>query len=126
MNGRERYNGQVKPCRSLAELSAVISGSVRLEILKSLITASRGVTQLAEELELEISHVSHNLSVLKANGLVDMKRMWRNRIYYLTKRVRGSPNGQFINLEISLPTGESALFRLLRNDVVIHKESWQF
>ncbi|MCH8823068.1 MAG: winged helix-turn-helix transcriptional regulator [Planctomycetes bacterium] len=126
MNGRERYNGQVKPCRSLAELSAVVSGSVRLEILKSLVTASRGVTQLADELELEISHVSHNLSVLKANGLVDVQRIRRSRVYYLTKRVRGSPNGQFINLEISLPTGESALFRLLRNDVVIHKESWQF
>lgn len=125
MNGRESYNGQVKPCRTLAELSAIISGSVRLEILKTLAEDPRGVTELADELELEISNVSHNLRVLKANGLVNVKRIWRCRIYYLTERVKGSPNGQFINLDISLPTGESALFRLLRNDVGLHKESLQ-
>ena len=125
MNGRERYNGQVRPCRSLAEISAVISGSVRLEILKSLIMASRGVTQLADDLELEISHVSHNLRVLKANGLVDVKRRKRSKVYYLTERVRGSPNGQFIELDIRLPSGESALFKFLRENVAMPEENLQ-
>ena len=125
MNGRERYNGQVKPCKSLAELAAVVSGSVRLEILKSLIIASRSVTQLADELDLELSLVSHNLRLLKANGLVDAQRIKRMKIYYLTERVRGSPNGQFIELDIRLPTGETALFRLLKEDARMHEKALQ-
>ena len=125
MNGRERYNEQVRPCKSLAELAAVVSGSVRLEILKSLVLASRGVTQLANELDLELSLISHNLSVLKANGLVDAQRIKRMKVYYLTERVHGSPNGRFIELDIHLPTGETARFKLLKEDVASPEEALQ-
>lgn len=106
MNGRERYNGQIKPCRSLAELSAIISGSVRLEILKTLADEPRGVTEIANTLDLEISNVSHNLRTLRSNGLVDVKRNWRSKVYHLAEGGKGSAKGQFIYLKIQLPTGE--------------------
>ncbi len=69
VNGRERFNGQFRRCRSTAHLTLVVAGGIRLEILKSLVIASRDVTHLANELELDISMVSHNLRVLKDYGL---------------------------------------------------------
>lgn len=115
MNGRESINGQLKPCKSLADVIAVVSGSARLEILKSLVMASCDVSHLARDLELDISLISHNLSILKNNGLVDCQRLKQRKVYHLTQRVQGSPNGRFIHLSILLPTGESAVFEVLKS-----------
>lgn len=116
MNGRERLDGQIPPCLSIADLTVVVAGGIRLEILKSLLLASRNVTSLADELELEVSMVSHNLRILRDNGLVEAQRRRQKRIYHLTDRVRGSPNGEFVQLSIRSEQGESVVFHLLMSD----------
>ncbi len=113
MNGRERFNGVIRPCRSTAHLTLVVAGGIRLEILKSLVIASRDVTNLANDLELDISMVSHNLRVLKDHGLVASRTLEQKRFYHLTDRVSGSPNGRFVHLEIGCVREETVVFKLL-------------
>ena len=116
MNGRERLNGKVKPCRSTASLTLVVAGGIRLEILKCLVIASRDVTTLANDLELDISMVSHNLRVLKDHGLVASRTVKQKRFYHLTNRVRGTPNGRFVNLQVHCKTEETVVFHLLLDE----------
>ena len=116
MNGRERLDGQIRPCLSMADLTVVVAGGIRLEILKSLLLASREVTSLADDLELEVSMVSHNLRILRDNGLVKAQRRKQKRIYHLTDRVRGSRNGEFVQLSIRSEQGEAVVFHLLTSD----------
>lgn len=116
MNGRERIEGQLRSYLSMADLTVVVAGGIRLEILKSLLLASRDVTSLADDLELEVSLVSHNLRILRNNGLVKAQRRKQKRIYHLTDRVRGSRNGEFVHLSICSEQGESVVFQLLTSD----------
>lgn len=116
MNGRERFSGQVKPCRSTASLTLVVAGGIRLEILKSLAIASRDVTTLANELELDISMVSHNLRVLKDHGLVASRTLEQKRFYHLTNRVSGTPNGRLVDLQVRCKKDETVVFHLLLDD----------
>ena len=120
MNGRERLDNQIRPCLSMADLTVVVAGGVRLEILKSLLLASKDVTSLANDLELELSMVSHNLRILRDNGLVRVQRRKQKRIYHLTDRVRGSRSGEFMQLSISSEPGESVVFQLLTGDRRCH------
>ncbi|MEE8154584.1 MAG: ArsR family transcriptional regulator [Phycisphaerales bacterium] len=113
VNGRERSNDPIKPCRSTAYLTLVVAGGIRLEILKSLVIASRDVTNLTNDLELDISMVSHNLRVLKDHGLVASRTLEQKRFYHLTDRVSGSPNGRFVHLEIGCVREETVVFKLL-------------
>ena len=100
----------------MADLTVVVAGGIRLEILKSLLLASRDVTSLADELELEVSMVSHNLRILRDNGLVKAQRRKQKRIYHLTDRVRDSRNGEFVQLSIRSEQGEAVVFHLLTGD----------
>lgn len=94
----------------------MVAGGIRLEILKSLVIASRDVTHLANELELDISMVSHNLRVLKDYGLVASRTLEQKRFYHLTDRVRGSPNGRFVHLEVGCLREETVVFKLLLDE----------
>ncbi len=116
VNGRERFNGQFRRCRSTAHLTLVVAGGIRLEILKSLVIASRDVTHLANELELDISMVSHNLRVLKDYGLVASRTFEQKRFYHLTDRVSGSPNGRFVQLQVGGLREETVVFKLLLDE----------
>ena len=110
MNGREFHNGQILPCASIRDLMLVVAGGYRLEILQRLIMSSMDVTTLANDLELDQSRVSSNLRLLRANDLVDVTSIKKNRIYNLGNRVSGSRNDQFLNLAIK--TGQDELLSL--------------
>ncbi len=116
MNGRESFNGQFRPCRSTADLTLVVAGGIRLEILKSLVIASRDVTTLANELELDISMVSHNLGVLRQHGLVACRTVKQKRFYHLTDRVSGTPNGRLVDLQVRCNREETVVFHLLLDE----------
>ena len=116
VNGRERFHNPIKPCRSTAHLTLVVAGGIRLEILKSLVIASRDVTNLTNDLELDISMVSHNLRVLKDHGLVASRTLEQKRFYHLTDRVSGSPNGRFVHLQVHGKKAETVVFQLLLDE----------
>lgn len=112
MNGRERLDGQIVSCAAVRELMLIVAGSVRFEILWSLINQPRNVSALAAELELAVPMVSGNLRLLRENGLVEAEQRKKNRIYRVCSGVEGSRNGQFVRLRIRRGHGQWMVVQL--------------
>jgi DNA-binding transcriptional ArsR family regulator len=60
-----------------------LSSELRLKILQSLKNNHKSVTELAQELGIERSTVSHSLKSLKICSIVDMRQEGKNNIYFL-------------------------------------------
>ena len=68
----------------LADLYKVFGDSTRLKILLALFKSEISVGNLAEELAMTQSAVSHQLKNLKQSRLVSSRREGKSVIYYLT------------------------------------------
>lgn len=112
MNGRERVDGQIVSCTAVRELMLIVAGSVRFEILWSLINQPRNVSALAADLELAVPMVSGNLRLLRENGLVEAEQRKKNRIYRVCSGVEGSRHGQFVRLRICRGHGQWMVVQL--------------
>ena len=71
----------IEDCLQLVEFFKTLGDSTRLRIVLEL-KAKRCVGELAEELEMSQSAVSHQLNILKANGIVKSQRQGKY-IYYM-------------------------------------------
>jgi len=71
------------PGRCISLYLGLLSGQVRLEILRSLAEGPCTVTRLAEQLGVSVPLVSHNLRKLLEAGLVHVQPRARMRIYRL-------------------------------------------
>lgn len=67
----------------LAELFKVFGDSSRIKILYAILQRRMCVTDLATLLQMNQSAVSHQLRILKANGLVKFRRAGKSAIYEL-------------------------------------------
>jgi DNA-binding transcriptional ArsR family regulator len=76
----------------------VLSDPTRLGVLESLMTGSKTVGELMEQLEVEQSLLSHHLAVLREYGLVEATREGKTMIYQLPESVSDSTRGKAINL----------------------------
>ena len=68
---------------ALAELFKVFGDSTRIKILFVLLKNSMAVNTIAEALNMTQSAVSHQLRILKTNGLVKYERNGKSLIYSL-------------------------------------------
>ena len=66
----------IEDCLQLVEFFKTLGDSTRLRIVLELKT-KRCVGELAEELEMSQSAVSHQLNILKANGIVVIRQIKR-------------------------------------------------
>ncbi len=83
-----------------------------MEILEKLLVASRDVSTLADDLELEQSRVSCNLRLLRENGLVGVTPFRKNRFYHLEECVRGSICDSILSLTITTERNELLSLRM--------------
>lgn len=67
----------------LAELFKIFGDSTRIKILFSLLENKMPVNAIAETLSMTQSAVSHQLRILKTNGLVKFERDGKSLIYSL-------------------------------------------
>lgn len=67
----------------LAELYKIFGDSTRIKILFALLEREMPVGDLAEVLSMTQSAISHQLRVLKTNGLVKFRREGKSLIYSL-------------------------------------------
>lgn len=74
----------IEDCLQLVEFFKTLGDSTRLRIVLELKT-KRCVGELAEELEMSQSAVSHQLNILKANGIVKSQRQGKY-IYYIVQK----------------------------------------
>ena len=68
----------------LAELFKIFGDSSRIKILFALIGRELAVGELSEQLSMTQSAVSHQLRILKTNGLVRYRREGKSLIYALS------------------------------------------
>ena len=68
----------------LAELFKIFGDSSRIKILFSLLNRELSVGEIAEILSMTQSAVSHQLRLLKTNGLVKFQRDGKSMIYSLS------------------------------------------
>lgn len=68
----------------LAELYKVFGDSTRIKILFALLEQELSVGELAQVLGMTQSAISHQLRILKANGLVRFRRDGKSMIYALS------------------------------------------
>ncbi|MCH5289932.1 MAG: winged helix-turn-helix transcriptional regulator [Treponema sp.] len=68
----------------LADLFKTLGDSTRIRILYALLGCERAVGDLADLLAMTQSAISHQLRVLKANGLVRFRRDGKSLIYALS------------------------------------------
>ena len=68
----------------LAELYKIFGDSTRIKILFSLLDRELAVTDIASVLNMTQSAISHQLRVLKTNGLVRFRRDGKSLIYALS------------------------------------------
>lgn len=66
---------------SLSELFKIFSNSTRLQIMHVLVDGEKCVYDICEELDMNQSAISHQLSILKQNRLVKNRREGK-AIYY--------------------------------------------
>lgn len=67
----------------LAELFKIFGDSTRIKILFVLLENSLSVNSIADTLDMTQSAVSHQLRILKSNGLVKFQRDGKSLIYSL-------------------------------------------
>lgn len=67
----------------LAELFKIFGDSTRIKILFSLLVSASPVNDIAENLKMTQSAISHQLRILKANKLVKYNRDGKSLIYSL-------------------------------------------
>lgn len=68
----------------LAELFKIFGDSTRIKILFALLGRELAVGDLADVLQMTQSAISHQLRILKANGLVRFRREGKSMIYMLS------------------------------------------
>ncbi len=68
----------------LAELFKIFGDSTRIKILFALLGKELSVGELAEVLGMTQSAISHQLRILKTNGLVRFRREGKSLIYTLS------------------------------------------
>ncbi len=70
-----------------AEKMMVLSDPSRLRIIRSLLSGSQNVGEIARLTNLDLHRVSHHLGIMRMVGLVESKRQGRNIIYNISRRV---------------------------------------
>ena len=67
----------------LAELFKVFGDSTRIRILYDLMQGERNVTEIAEDLVMNQSAISHQLKILKMAKLIKVRREGKTMVYSL-------------------------------------------
>lgn len=116
MNGRERQRRTASPCESMPALLALLGGGVRYELLTTLAQRSQTVTSLADDIDLARPHVSHNLSLLFENALVETKQVKKFRWYRLSHRVHARITGKKLILRVTAANGDELIIRTSMQD----------
>lgn len=95
---------------STADLLSVLSNPIRLEILAAIAKAQKSVSEIAEELQLDASTVSHSLSLLSEKHLVQHTPVAKRRIYRLSNAVEASVDGPIVRFVVTTDAGEHLAF----------------
>lgn len=110
MNEEQETSEITPPRASTADLLSVLSNPIRLEILATIAKAEKSVSDIAQELQLDASTISHSLSLLSEKHLVQHTPVAKRRIYRLSKAVEASVDGSIVRFVVTTDAGEHLAF----------------
>ena len=110
MNEEQTASENTAPRASTADLLSVLSNPIRLEILATIAKAEKSVSDIAQELQLDASTVSHSLSLLSKKHLVQHTPMEKRHIYRLSNAVEASVDGFIVRFVVTTDAGEHLAF----------------
>lgn len=87
MTPRQREQRAAAPWDSAQTILSMLNGTA-LEVIVALADAQKTVSTLADELELDISTISHTLQRLRKQSLVKCEPCRQRRLYRLSKNIR--------------------------------------
>ncbi len=87
MTSRQREQGTAAPWDSAQTILSMLNGTA-LEVIVALADAQKTVSTLADELELDISTISHTLQRLRTQSLVKCETCRQRRLYCLSRHIR--------------------------------------
>ena len=99
---RENHRIQVRPL-TLPDLGALVTQSMRTEILVSLAHSPKDVSTLASERQVAIDTISHHLQLLRGAHLVVFDKIGTRKTYRLGPRVRCTVRSNVLHLVIDTP-----------------------
>ncbi len=83
MNKYSNENDIENELFDLAELFKVFADSTRIRILYDLMAGEKNVTEIASDLGMQQSAISHQLKILKTSKLVGARRNGKSMVYFL-------------------------------------------
>ena len=115
MMNESRRDRSTKPAEvSPATFLSVLSNEIRLEVLISLSKAEKCVTDVAMELELDPSTISHALQSLRQVGLVEREVNKKRHIYRTSAAVQVRHTENDVHVHVSTAGCEVILKAPLR------------
>ena len=87
-----------EPELSCASLLKTLSDDTRLSVVRLLLDRDRSAGDLAREINVEQSLLSHHLRILKDAGIIASSREGKSVIYRLTAEVESRRRGDRIDL----------------------------
>ena len=106
MNGRQRLRTHLAPCRTAAEVMAILGGEIRFDFTRTLARGARTVTSLADELGLRMPLASKNLAILREHSLVRYERIRNERFYMLSEHVQCSIADDVVQFHVPTTHGD--------------------
>lgn len=110
MNEEQKTSESTPPRDSTADLLSVLANPIRLEILAAIAKAEKSVSDIAQELQLDASTVSHSLSLLSKKHLVQHTPVNKQHIYRLSNAVEASVEGSIVRFVVTTDAGEHLAF----------------
>jgi len=92
------------PATIQANLLSVLSNEIRVEVLTQLARSGQNVSEIAAELQLDPSTVSHALQKLQGANLVELAIHKKEHFYRLSSAVNARVDGAFIQIEVITDT----------------------
>lgn len=87
-----------EPGVSCSDLLKALADDTRLHVVRRLMSGPCYVSELNEELQIELTLMSHHLKVLREAGIVEAERDGRAVLYRLSPTVESQRRGQVIEL----------------------------
>ena len=110
MNEEQKTPDNTPAGASTVDLLSVLGNPIRLEILAAIAKAEKSVSDIAQELQLDASTVSHSLSLLSKKHLVQHTPVNKQHIYRLSNAVEASVEGSIVRFVVTTNAGEHLAF----------------
>jgi DNA-binding transcriptional ArsR family regulator len=113
----ENGSGHASPCPHARKLLKLLGCEVSLEILVQLANNEKDVSEVARDLELDVTTISRGLKALHGFAMVEVKRVKSQHLYRLAPGIKVSVNGVNVCVTAKAADGARLVLRMPRSSI---------